>query len=174
MFDLDYKPVGGLCSWQALFEEGGAEAATSETAAASEATMAAENAALTQSGATAADVVGAGQAATAAQLAGGAGAGSTAFQMPSMADLSQGMQIFNQLRNLGPQPTSTFSSLAPATATPTTSTLPGTGSAPTNPADTKGQESWWKGLISGTGQGKGDQLPASIQDNINKQASLVQ
>jgi hypothetical protein len=171
MFDLDYKPIGGLCSWQALFEEGGSEAATSatESAAASEATMAAENAALAQSGATAADVVAAGQGATAGQLA-----GASSLSMPSMADIGQGMQIFNQLRNLGPQPTSTFSSLAPATATPTTSTLPGTGSAPTNPADTKGQESWWKGLISGTGQGKGDQLPASIQDNINKQASLVQ
>ena len=67
------------------------------------------------------------------------------------------------------------SSPAPAAA-PNAMSAAGVSAAPgTNPADYKNQETaYWQQLFAGTGQGlPGGALPPGVQENIDKQASLL-
>jgi hypothetical protein len=65
----------------------------------------------------------------------------------------------------------------PQPAGPTArSTITGAGVAPGTTSDDfqKQQQAYYQQLLSGTGQmPEGGSLPQSIQDNINKQASLI-
>lgn len=176
-----------------MFSSGAGEAAA-ETGAAAAETGAAEAAAATggEAGGLAGGLGGTGEFATGATAADIAGAGGTAAAAPGILDTISSaynavspyiktganiLQTANTLKNAltggggqgGPQ-----SAYAPTTAPfATTQTAPGEQPKP-NPDDyQRQQEAYWQQLLAGTGNVQpGGGLPPNIEDMIRRQASL--